>query len=146
MRESDEFKELNGKVRDGSATPEEHARWQELKQRYLKASEAAHGDRRQFQRVPMALEVSFQSRDELVRNLPRYQTDYERGLDEYFAGRLNIDNLLDRREKLQRQEQEIGHLTFLVAANVAELCAATGKFFELLNGDPDGERLPRPGP
>ena len=79
-----------------------------------------------------------ESRDELLGNLPRYQTDYDNGMTEYFAGSLNIDDLLKRRETLFYQEQEVSHLTYMVGANVAELCAATGKFFELLNGPPDG--------
>ncbi len=72
------------------------------------------------------------SRDELIGNLPHYQADYERGLEEYFAGTLNIDDLLKRRDNLFDQEKEVSRLIFLGGANVAELCAATGKFFELL--------------
>ncbi len=53
------------------------------------------------------------------------------------AGNLNIDDLLKRRENLFDQDQEIARLTFLVGANVAELCAATGKFFELLDKPSD---------
>jgi hypothetical protein len=85
----------------------------------------------------LRIETLGQSRDELVANLPRYQADYDNGLDEYFADKLNIDDLLTRREELFYQEQEISRLTYMVCINVAELCAATGKFFELLNGDPD---------
>lgn len=72
------------------------------------------------------------SRDELIENLPRYAQDYESGVAAYFNGQLNIDDLLTRRETLVQQQDEISRLIFLVGANVAELCAATGKFFELL--------------
>lgn len=72
------------------------------------------------------------SRDELRANLPRFEEDYQTGVDEYFAGRLNIDDLLKRRETLWNQQDEVARLTRLVGANVAELCSATGKFFELL--------------
>lgn len=75
------------------------------------------------------------SREELIKNLPRYANDYISGVAAYLAGTLNIDDLLKRRENLFDQENEISRLTFLVGANVAELCSATGKFFELLNGD-----------
>ena len=75
------------------------------------------------------------SRDDLVDNLPRYQEDYRGGVEEYFAGTLNIDDLLKRRDKLYSQEQEISFLTYMVGINVAELCAATGKFFDLLDDD-----------
>lgn len=77
-----------------------------------------------------------QSRKKLIENLPRYATDYEDGVTAYMAADLNIDDLLKRRETLFDQEQEISRLTFILGANVAELCAATGKFFELLNGKP----------
>jgi outer membrane protein TolC len=82
------------------------------------------------------------SRDDLAQNLPRYQQDYDGGLDEYLAGRLNIDNLLTRRHKLFDQQQEISDLTELVGLNVAELCTATNKFFELLNGPPQEAATP----
>lgn len=75
------------------------------------------------------------SRDELRANLPRFEADYQTGVDEYFAGRLNIDDLLKRRETLWNQQDEVARLTRLVGANVAELCSATGKFFELLDAN-----------
>lgn len=59
------------------------------------------------------------------------------GTDDYAARTLNIDDLLVRRENVFNQQKEISRLTFLVGANVAELCSATGKFFELLNLDND---------
>lgn len=85
----------------------------------------------------LRIETLGKSREELIANLPRYQADYDNGVAEYLAGNLNIDDLLKRREDLFDQEQEIAHLTFMVGANVSELCAATGKFFELL--EPAGE-------
>jgi hypothetical protein len=78
------------------------------------------------------METLGESRRELQANLPRYQADYDTGVTEYLTDNLNIDDLLKRRENLFDQEQEIARLTFMVGANVAELCAATGKFFELL--------------
>lgn len=72
------------------------------------------------------------SRDELAENLPKFEEDYKNGISEYLAGRLNIDDLLKRRENVSDQEEEISDLTFMVGANVAELCTATGKFFDLL--------------
>ncbi len=77
------------------------------------------------------------SRDQLIKNLPRYVQDYESGVVAYFNGQLNIDDLLTRRETLEQQQNEISRLILLIGANVAELCAATGKFFELLNVDKD---------
>lgn len=79
------------------------------------------------------IETLSASRDELIANLPRYQEDYTSGLAEYLAGRVDIDDLLSRRQTLFEQEEEISGLTALVGFNVAELCAATGKFFELLD-------------
>lgn len=78
------------------------------------------------------IETLSESHDELLGNLPRYQSDFDIGAEEYFAGKLNIDDLLTRRENLFEQQEEIFRLQFLVGANVAELCSATGKFFEIL--------------
>ncbi len=75
------------------------------------------------------------SRDELAGNLPRFIGDYQSGIGAYFDGALNIDDLLKRRETYWEQEQEISRLTLVVGFNIAELCTATGKFFELLNDD-----------
>ncbi len=72
------------------------------------------------------------SRTELTENLSRFEEDYRTGLGEYFGGQLNIDDLLIRRETLWEQERETSRLTMVVGFNVAELCTATGKFFEIL--------------
>ena len=80
----------------------------------------------------MRIESLGTSRDDLLDNLPRYQDDYTGGLSDYEAGRLNIDDLLTRRKTLFEQEEQIAELTLLVGFNIAELCEATGKFFELL--------------
>ena len=81
-----------------------------------------------------------ESRDQLTATLPKYLDDYRSGVDEYLSGRLNIEDLLIRRQNVTEQELEIANLGFLIGANVAELCAATGKFFELL--EEDGTALP----
>lgn len=80
------------------------------------------------------IETLSASRDDLRDNLPRYHDDYETGVKEYLAGTLNIDDLLKRRENLFEQEKNVAELTNVVGINVAELCSATGKFFELLDG------------
>ena len=79
-----------------------------------------------------------QSRDDLVENLPRFEEDYRNGTQEYRAGSLNIDDLLNRRVSLLSQEQEIARLTQMVGSNVSELCEVTGKFFEILGAGDDG--------
>ncbi len=81
-----------------------------------------------------------ESRDQLIETLPKYVRDYETGIEEYLRGNLNIDDLLKRRENIASQELEISRLLFLVGANVAELCAATGKFFDLLEEDGNAVR------
>jgi outer membrane protein TolC len=73
------------------------------------------------------------SRDELISNLPLYEEDYRQGVEDYLAGRLNIDDLIKRREDLFSRQQNISQQTWLLGANVTQLCAATGKFFELLD-------------
>jgi outer membrane efflux protein len=72
------------------------------------------------------------SRDELAANVSRYHDEYHTGTEEYLSGRVTIVDLLIRRESLWEQQREISRLTMVVGFNVAELCAATGKFFELL--------------
>jgi outer membrane protein TolC len=73
------------------------------------------------------------SRDELISNLPRYEEDYRKGVEDYLAGTLNIDDLIKRREDLYYRQQNINSQTYLLGANVTQLCTATGKFFELLD-------------
>ncbi len=79
------------------------------------------------------LETVGLSRTELIANLSGFRENYRTGVDEYIAGRLNIDDLLTRRENLFNQQQQVTEATFLLAVNVAELLSATGKFFELLD-------------
>ncbi len=81
------------------------------------------------------IETLGMSRDELTDNLSRYEEDYASGLEDYLATELNIDDLLTRREDLYEQQNEIARLSQLVGFNIAELCSATGKFFELLKQD-----------
>ena len=76
------------------------------------------------------------SRDQLAAALPLYQDDYDKGLVAYQAGSLNIDDLIKRRETLRDQQFAVARQTFILGVNVAELCAATGQFFELLE-EPD---------
>lgn len=79
------------------------------------------------------IETLSTSRAELVANLRRFEQDYEAGLSEFFAGNLNIDDLLKRRETLFEQQEQIARIGDDIGENVAELCSATGKFFELIN-------------
>ena len=77
------------------------------------------------------------SREELIGNLSRFQEDFSRGLQEFAIGELNIDDLLKRRETLFDQEEEIASLGNFVGVNIAELCTATGKYFELVGLPPE---------
>jgi outer membrane protein TolC len=83
-----------------------------------------------------------QTQQELIDNLPRYQTDYESALAEYLAGRIDIDSLLRRRADLYYQQEEIARQALYMGYNTASLCAETGKFFELLNGHAPAETQP----
>ncbi len=69
----------------------------------------------------------------LTKNLPRYVEDYQKGLAEYDRGVLNIDDLLARRRTLAEQQTEIVHARQDIVVHVARLCAATGKYFDLLD-------------
>ena len=68
----------------------------------------------------------------LTQNLPRYVEDYEKGLAEYDRGALNIDDLLARRRTLAEQQTQIVHARQDIVVDVARLCAATGKYFDLV--------------
>lgn len=70
--------------------------------------------------------------EQLTANLDRYVRDYNTGLAEYARGKLNIDDLLTRRANLFEQQQAIIESKKRFGVSVARLCAATGKFFELL--------------
>ncbi len=83
------------------------------------------------------IETLSANRSELIDNLRRFQEDYSVGINGFVAGNLNIDDLLMRREVLFKQEDQIAELANFIGANVTELCAVTGKFFELL-GAPAG--------
>ncbi len=90
------------------------------------------------------IETLTASRDELIANLGRYEEDYRNGVQEYLAGTLNVDDLLDRRETLFQQEDQLAELTNWIGENVAELCSATGRFFEMLGSRSAEEPQERP--
>jgi len=69
----------------------------------------------------------------LTQNLPRFAEDYQNGLAEYDRDALNIDDLLARRRTLAERQTEIVHARQDIVVNVARLCAATGKYFDLLD-------------
>ena len=67
MQEFEQFKALNAKIVLGTATPEEHARWAELKQSVLDASEGKRDSpHRQFRRAQLPVDVSFEHENALA--------------------------------------------------------------------------------
>ena len=66
------------------------------------------------------------------RNIERYRQDYEVALQDYFAGRMNVDDLLRRRQGLLNEEFNLSFGTSELGGWNVALAAATGKFFELL--------------
>ena len=83
--------------------------------------------------------------DKLAASLPRYQSDYDNGVGEYMDGTLNIDDLLTRRDTLYAQQVEVAELTYRLGLNITNLCAATGKFFELLEENGQGRHADAAG-
>lgn len=79
------------------------------------------------------IETLGESLNELTGNLPRFRASYDEGESLFMSNQMSVDDLLQRREVVFDQEEQISRLTFLIGANVAELCAATGKFFEFLD-------------
>jgi len=69
----------------------------------------------------------------LTSNLDRYQRNYDEGLTRYRRGELNIDDLLSRRQELFNQQSEIINSKRRLGDAIAQLCSATGKFFDLIN-------------
>ena len=94
----------------------------------------------------LRLDTLGESRDDTLASLPSYEQDYRAGLDEYVAGTLNIDDLLSRRNTLYGQQNNASNLTYLCGANVAELCTATGLFFEMLDAEAELPTLPEAPP
>jgi outer membrane protein TolC len=84
------------------------------------------------------LDTLGQSRLDNIENLPLYEQDYRTSVDEYLTGNYTIDDVLTRRNNLYDQQEEVNRLTFLLGANVSELCAATGLFFEILDKEFSG--------
>ncbi len=82
------------------------------------------------------------SNDELRDGLRKYDRDFQSGIQQYVAGELNIDDLLTRRRKIFEQQEVIARQSYFMGVNTASLCAATGKFFELLNGKEQPESAP----
>ncbi len=92
------------------------------------------------------IETLGQSLDNLRADLPRFEHDYVEGKKAYSRGEFNIDDLLKRRELWFQQQQETARLRLLLGANVAELCASTGKFFEFLNVETNADARSDPKP
>ncbi|MFH1416884.1 MAG: hypothetical protein ABII12_01155 [Planctomycetota bacterium] len=82
------------------------------------------------------------SNDKLREGLRKYEQDFKSGIDEYVAGTLNLDDLITRRRKIFEQQEVIARQSFYMGVNTSSLCAATGKFFELLNGKEQSDSAP----
>jgi outer membrane protein TolC len=70
------------------------------------------------------------------RNIERYRGDFVVGLEQYFAGRMNIDDLIRRRESLMNEEIALADARTEFGVKMAELAQATGKYFEILAQGP----------
>jgi outer membrane protein TolC len=73
------------------------------------------------------------------RNVERYQRDYEAAVRDYVAGRMDIDNLLQRRTGLLNEELELSYNKGELGGRISSLATTTGKFFELLQQEADGK-------
>ncbi len=69
---------------------------------------------------------------EIQRNVERYRRDFDAGLDDYFAGRMNVDDLLRRRQSLLDEEFNLINSKSALGGRMASLAGATGEYFELL--------------
>jgi len=73
------------------------------------------------------------SQERLREATVQLRSSYEAGVTAFSDGRLEMDDLLKRRENLFGQQEQVAELTSIIGFNIAELCTATGKFFELLD-------------
>jgi hypothetical protein len=70
------------------------------------------------------------------RNIERYRSDFAIGLTDYFADRMNIDDLIRRRQSLQDEEVKLADARNEFGVEMADLAQATGKYFEILAQGP----------
>ena len=65
-------------------------------------------------------------------NVERYRQDFQTAVEDYFAGRMDVDDLVSRRQDLLAQEFELSMRKSEMGSRMASLAGATSKFFELL--------------
>jgi len=70
------------------------------------------------------------------RNIERYKSDFAIGVADYFAGKMNIDDLIRRRQNLQDEEIKLADARNEFGVNMANLAQASGKYFEILQQGP----------
>jgi outer membrane protein TolC len=70
------------------------------------------------------------------RNIERYKSDFAIGVADYFAGKMNIDDLIRRRQSLQDEEIKLADARNSFGVNMANLAQASGKYFEILQQGP----------
>jgi len=83
--------------------------------------------------------------EDIRRNIDRYKNDYQTGLEAYFKGQMNIDDLIQRRRNLFNEKQDLILSKSRLGQRMADLASATGKFFELLEKAPVPTTQPAPG-
>jgi outer membrane protein TolC len=69
-------------------------------------------------------------------NIQRYRSDFAAGVQDYLAGRMNVDDLIRRRRSLMDEEIQLADARSTFGLKMAELAQATGKFFEILEQGP----------
>jgi outer membrane protein TolC len=70
------------------------------------------------------------------RNIERYRNDFAIGAANYFAGKMNVDDLIRRRQSLQDEEIKLADARDEFGVNMANLAQASGKYFEILQQGP----------
>lgn len=70
------------------------------------------------------------------RNIERYRNDFAIGMEDYFAGRMNIDDLIRRRQSLQDEEIKLADARNEFGGKMADLAQASGKYFEIIKQGP----------
>lgn len=76
------------------------------------------------------------------RNVERYQRDFDAAVQDYFVGRMDIDDLIRRRQDMLDEEFQLTYGKSDLGGMMVSLAAATGKFFELLAEPPANRTQP----
>ena len=81
-----------------------------------------------------------------VSNLARYWESYSKGIELYDSGHITIDELIQKRQEILSEQEQISESRNLARENVANLLASTGRYEQFVNGEPPAAEGAPEGP